>query len=185
VKVVSLDTFVDERGEFTETYDRKSYVYLGIEDVFVQDSFSRSNSPGTVRGIHFQRPPRSQAKLVRVARGKAFDIVVDLRTGSPTFGEHVSIVLEEGDSRVVYVPAGFGHGFCTLVAGTEVVYKMSDHFSAEHYAGLRWDDPALGIDWPVPTDAAIVSARDQAHPVLAQLVGVFGSGRTGPHEVEP
>jgi dTDP-4-dehydrorhamnose 3,5-epimerase len=169
VKVVTLDVFADARGVFAETYDRAKFVALGIHDVFVQDSYSRSARAGTVRGFHFQRPPRAQSKLVRVTRGRAFDVAVDLRRGSPTYGRHVSMTLEEGDWKVVYVPAGFGHGFCTLEPDTEVVYKMSDSYSAEHYAGVRWDDPALGIDWPVEAASAVVSPADRGHPALADL----------------
>jgi dTDP-4-dehydrorhamnose 3,5-epimerase len=169
VRLVTLDVHSDERGEFAETYDRGAFSTLGIHDEFVQDSYSRSTRSGTVRGIHFQRPPHAQAKLVRVTRGRVFDVAVDLRIGSPTFGEHVQTLLEEGDGKVLYVPVGFGHGFCTLVPDTEVAYKMSDHFSAPHYAGVRWDDPDLGIQWPVDPGDAVVSERDRGHPTLSDL----------------
>lgn len=176
VKLISLDAHTDARGVFAETYDVARFAALGITETFVHDSYSRSTRVGTVRGIHFQHPPRSQAKLVRVPRGRAFDVIVDLRSGSATFGQHVALTLEEGDWKVVYVPAGFGHGFCTLEPDTDVVYKMSDHYSPDHYGGVLWNDRSLGIEWPVTADQAVVSGKDARHPGLDELGPVFRIG---------
>lgn len=173
VRLIHLDVFADSRGSFAETYDSRAFAALGVADVFVHDSWSRSARAGVVRGLHFQVPPAAQAKLVRVARGRVFDVVVDLRRRSPTFGRHLSLVLDAAAMQTLVIPAGFAHGFCTLEDDTEITYKMSDHFSPPHYKGLLWCDPALGIDWPVAPADAIVSERDAAFPGLRQLPEVF------------
>lgn len=173
VRLIHLDVFADPRGSFAETYDSRAFAKLGVGDVFVHDSWSHSARAGVVRGFHFQVPPAAQTKLVRVVRGRVFDVVVDLRSGSPSFGQHVSFILDARDMRTVLVPVGFAHGFCTLEDDCEITYKMSDHFSPEHYKGLLWCDPALEIDWPVSPAEAIVSERDAAFPGLSQLPGVF------------
>lgn len=173
VKLVHLDRHPDVRGLFAETYDASAFARLGIDAVFVQDAVSISRAKGTVRGLHFQAPPRAQAKLVRVGRGRIFDVAVDLRRGSPTFGRHVALELAAGDWRQLYIPAGFAHGFCTLADDTEVVYKFGDRYAPECALGILWNDPALGIRWPVAAADAVLSDRDRRNPSFADLPPVF------------
>jgi dTDP-4-dehydrorhamnose 3,5-epimerase len=173
VKLIHLDLFRDERGAFAETYDLQKFAALGIDYPFLQDSWSHSAKAGTIRGLHFQAPPRAQHKLVRVIRGRLLDVVVDIRRDSPTFGQHVSFDLSADQPLAVLVPMGFAHGFCTLEDDTEITYKMSDHFVPDLYMGLNWGDPALQIKWPVEPAAAIVSEKDLHHPNLADLPPVF------------
>jgi dTDP-4-dehydrorhamnose 3,5-epimerase len=165
--------FADERGVFAETFSKRDFAAIGIADDFVQDNASLSRQPGTVRGLHFQAPPRAQAKLVRVVRGAILDVAVDLRHGSPCFGRHVAVTLAAGDGRALYVPAGFAHGFCTLERETEVAYKASDFHAPEADGGIAWDDPALGIDWPVAAHEAVLSAKDRLLPALHDLPAIF------------
>lgn len=173
VKIIYLDTFGDSRGIFAETYDSQAFLKLGIDTPFVQDASSYSAHAGVVRGLHFQTPPKAQAKIVRVIRGLVFDVIVDLRHSSPTFGKHVSLELSAEDMRSVYIPVGFAHGFCTLEDDTEITYKMSDHFDPGCYKGLLWCDPTLGIKWPVEPGEALVSDKDSAHPELNELEHAF------------
>lgn len=173
VKIIHLDLFGDERGGFAETYDRNAFAKLGIDVPFVQDSWSHSADAGVVRGHHFQIPPRAQHKLVRVVRGRVFDVVVDLRHGSASFGQHVAVELDARDMTSLYVPIGFAHGFCTLEPDTEVTYKMSDHYDPACYTGVLWNDPELGIEWPVVAGDAIVSKKDAAQPPLRDMVDAF------------
>jgi dTDP-4-dehydrorhamnose 3,5-epimerase len=168
VRLVAPDRFGDDRGFFSETYSRRALAAAGIVDEFVQDNHSLSALPGTVRGLHYQLPPFAQAKLVRVTRGAVFDVAVDLRRGSPTFGRHVSCTLSAEAWNQVFVPEGFAHGFCTLEPGTEVVYKVTAYYSREHDRGIRWDDPELGIPWPVDPAAAVLSDKDRALPRLTE-----------------
>ncbi|HEX6980142.1 MAG TPA: dTDP-4-dehydrorhamnose 3,5-epimerase [Alphaproteobacteria bacterium] len=167
VKLIRPARFYDERGLFSETYNRKRFGEAGITVDFVQDNHSVSRHRGTVRGLHFQRAPFAQAKLVRVVRGAAFDVAVDLRPGSPSFGRHVSVVLSAELWNQIFIPEGFAHGFCTLEPDTELVYKVSRYRVPEQEAGIRWNDPDLGIEWPVEPAAAVLSARDQALPSFA------------------
>ena len=173
VKIITLDVIGDDRGGFAEIYDSAKFAGLGVDVTFVQDSWSHSSAIGTVRGFHFQTPRRAQHKLVRVTRGRVFDVIVDLRRESGTFGQHISIELDAKDMKSVFIPAGFAHGFCSLSNDVEITYKMSDHFSPDHYMGLLWSDPDLGINWPINPDAAIISAKDLAHPRLKDLSQVF------------
>lgn len=173
VMLISYDVFGDERGSFMESYDSKAFASLGLDAIFVQDSCSWSAKTGTVRGFHFQIPPRSQDKLVRVTRGRVFDVIVDVRRDAPTFGQHVSFELDAAKPQAVFVPAGFAHAFCSLSDDTEIAYKMSDHFSPGHYRGLLWSDPALGIAWPVAPADAVVSEKDAGHPALESLTETF------------
>jgi dTDP-4-dehydrorhamnose 3,5-epimerase len=173
VKLIRMRRHIDERGFFSETYSARSLAAAGITTAFVQDNHSLSAAAGTVRGLHFQIPPHAQAKLVRVVRGAVFDVAVDLRVGSPTFGRHVAATLSAAEWNMLYIPEGFAHGFCTLQPDTEVVYKASRHYEPTHDRGIAWDDPALGIDWPVDASRAIVSAKDRALPPFAALLPWF------------
>lgn len=176
VKLVELDRFGDDRGFFVETYDAKAFAALGITTRFVQDSFSLSKPKGTVRGLHYQLPPHAQAKLVRVPRGSVLDVALDLRAASPTFGRHVAVTLRAEDWRLLFIPEGFAHGFCTLEDDTEVAYKMSDHYVPDHYRGVAWDDPDLGIAWPVGAAEAVLSEKDRRHPRLRDIGAAFQGG---------
>lgn len=169
VRLVVPDRFGDERGYFSETYNRQVFAASGIGDEFVQDNHSLSGPVGTVRGLHYQLPPFAQGKLVRVVRGAIHDVAVDLRRDSPSFGAHVAATLSAANGHQLYVPEGFAHGFCTLEPDTEVVYKVTAYYSREHDRGIRWDDPALGIAWPVQAAAAVLSAKDRTLPRLADV----------------
>ena len=159
----------DGRGYFSEVFNRAELATLGLDVEFVQDNQSLSRSAGTVRGLHFQSAPHAQAKLVRVLRGAILDVAVDIRSGSPTFGQHVSIVISAAKWNQVFVPKGFAHGFCTLEPDTEVLYKVDAPYSPEHEGGLLWCDPALRIPWPIDPGAAVVSAKDKELPTLSGL----------------
>ena len=157
----------DSRGFFVEHYRKDEYAALGIYDEFVQDNHSRSGR-GVVRGIHFQLPP-GQAKLVRCVRGKIFDVVVDLRRGSPTFGEWEAHELSDENHRQIYIPVGFGHGFCVMSEVADVIYKVSNYYDPAIERGIAWDDPDIGIDWP---DMELsVSERDATAPKLRDVEG--------------
>jgi len=173
VLVLRPERFADERGFFSETFRHSWMQEAGLPTSWVQDNHSLSAAPGTVRGLHFQVPPRAQDKLVRVTRGSVLDVAVDLRRGSATFGRHVAVTLSAANWQQLLVPQGFAHGFCTLEPETEVLYKVSDYYSPEHDCGLLWSDPALGIEWPVAEEAALVSERDRRHPRLASLPDYF------------
>lgn len=163
----------DERGSFSETYSRRAFAAGGIACDFVQDNHSHSVLTGTVRGLHFQVAPAAQDKLIRVLRGAILDVAVDLRRSSPSFGRHVALPLSAGDCRQLYIPVGFAHGFCTIEPDTEVIYKASGFYTPEAERGLAWDDPALGIAWPVGSSEATLSERDRRHPRLAELPDTF------------
>lgn len=169
VMVIRSKRYPDPRGYFAETYVRRDFALAGIGQEFIQDNQSGSSARGTVRGLHFQIPPFAQAKLVRVLRGRILDVVVDLRRSSPSYGWHLSIELGADTGDNLYVPKGFAHGFCTLVADTEVLYKVDAVYSAEHDRGVNWADPALGIAWPVSQADAVLSAKDAALPPLRDL----------------
>jgi dTDP-4-dehydrorhamnose 3,5-epimerase len=173
VKLVRTKRIADLRGYFAEVYVHHDFAMAGIADRFVQDNQSFSIAAGTVRGLHFQISPFAQAKLVRVLRGKILDVVVDLRRTSGTFGRHVTVDLSADNGDQLFVPAGFAHGFCTLVPNTEVFYKVDHVYSANHEQGLNWSDPALGIHWPVTESQAILSERDKALPMLGALPDYF------------
>jgi dTDP-4-dehydrorhamnose 3,5-epimerase len=169
VLVIRPKKFEDGRGFFAPIFRKSTLAAEGVSHDWVQDNHSFSRLKGTVRGLHFQKPPFAQAKLVRVIRGAARDVCVDLRPDSPTYGRHFAMVLTPDDLVQLYIPAGFAHGFCTLADDTEVVYKVSEGWSPQHEGGLMWNDPALGIDWPVGPDQAIQSDRDKLWPGLAGL----------------
>lgn len=159
----------DHRGFFSEVYNARAMRAAGVTATFVQDNQSLSVEAGVLRGLHYQVPPLAQDKLVRVVRGSILDVAVDIRRGSPTFGRHVRAVIDAENWRQIYVPAGFAHGFVTLAPNTEVIYKVSADYSPAHERGVRWDDPALAIDWGIDPAAAILSGRDREHPLLADV----------------
>jgi dTDP-4-dehydrorhamnose 3,5-epimerase len=174
VKLVTPKIHRDARGFFSETYNAPALAAVaGIDAVFVQDNHSLSVETGVVRGLHFQIAPRAQDKLVRVARGSILDVAVDIRRGSPTYGRHVSAILSAQNWAQLWVPKGFAHGYCTLEANTEVLYKVTDVYAPDCDRGLAWDDPALGIDWPVAAGKAILSPKDTRNPRLADLPPYF------------
>ena len=173
VKVLTARRFGDRRGFFSEVYSRRTLSSFGMDTEFVQDNHSRSAERGTVRGLHFQIPPHAQHKLVRVVRGSVFDVAIDLRRRSPTYGTHVSVVLSTEAWNQILVPVGFAHGFMTLEPDSEVVYKVSSFYAPDHDRGLRWNDPDLGIEWPLPECEAVLSERDRRHPTFAEFVTPF------------
>jgi dTDP-4-dehydrorhamnose 3,5-epimerase len=148
LKLITPQKFGDNRGFFSETYNAEIWAKLGIPEQFVQDNHSLSVEKGTVRGLHYQNPPHAQAKLARVSRGSILDVVVDIRRGSPTFGQHVAVELSAENWHQLFIPVGFAHGFCTLAPNTELQYKVSDYYAPASDAGILWNDPALGIAWP-------------------------------------
>ena len=173
VRLVETRRFVDERGWFAETYRQDRLAALGIADSFVQDNQSMSMAAGTLRGIHFQSPPRAQAKLVRCLKGRIWDVAVDLRRNSPTFGRCVGAELSAANGRQLYVPIGFGHAFVTLEPDCEVAYKVSDFYAPDHDAGVCWDDPDLAISWPVDKAAIRLSPKDAALPLIKDFDSPF------------
>lgn len=165
VLLIEPDVVTDPRGFFVETFSRQRYEAAGVPDEFVQDNQSRSNER-TIRGLHFQDRP-GQAKLVRVARGRIWDVVVDVRRSSPTFGRHEAFELDDVAHRQLYVPIGFAHGFCVLSDVADVAYRVSSYYDADAERGVAWDDPALGIAWPVADP--ILSERDRLLPLLSEV----------------
>lgn len=163
----------DARGFFSETYNRAALAEAGFDKDFVQDNHSKSALKGTVRGMHFQRPPHGQDKLLRVTQGAVLDVVVDIRAGSPTYGRHVAVELSAENWRQLLVPIGFAHGFMTLTDEAEVLYKVTSGYAPDVEGGLRWDDPELGIDWPFGADAVTVNARDAAWLLLSEQGVIF------------
>lgn len=172
VKVVTPRKFGDARGFFSEVF--KASAFAGVDDVvFVQDNHSLSAEVGVLRGLHFQSAPFAQGKLVRCARGRILDVAVDIRRGSPTYGQHVAVELSAENWRQLWVPAGFAHGFITREPMTEVLYKCTAEYAPQNDHGLAFDDPALGIDWGIDLAAAILSDKDRRHPRLADLPAYF------------
>ena len=158
----------DHRGFFLETYSEPLFKAAGIDDVFVQDNHSRSVQRNVIRGLHFQKPPFEQSKLVRVIRGSIFDVAVDIRRESPTYGQWLGFELSERNFDMVFIPRGFAHGFCTLEEGTEVVYKVDNVYSRDHDAGIIWNDPTVGVDWPLHGAEPILSDKDRVLNQLSQ-----------------
>ncbi len=173
VKLITPRRFGDARGFFSETYNLDSFAKIGIQTVFVQDNHSLSQKKGTVRGLHFQAPPRSQAKLVRCGRGRFYDVAVDIRKGSKTYGQWVGQELSFENGHMMLVPAGFAHGFMTLEPDTEIVYKCSDTYAPETEGVIRWDDPEIGINWPISIAEPNISEKDSGAPSLADTQSPF------------
>lgn len=172
VLIITPDKFGDERGSFSETWNRSVLESLGVRVDFVQDNHAFSATRGTLRGLHFQAPPSGQTKLVRVSRGAVVDVAVDIRRGSPTYGRHVAVELSGANWRQLLVPVGFAHGYCTLEENTEVLYKVDGPYAPAAEGGLLWNDPALGIDWP-GFAGSLVSERDMRWPTLDRLASPF------------
>lgn len=169
VKIISGLRFQDARGYFRETFSRDDLAAQGLASDFVQDNESYSLRPGTVRGLHFQREPFAQTKLVRVVQGRILDVVADIRPGSPTLGQYVSFELSAADDAQLLVPAGFAHGFCTLVPNTVVFYKVDSAYSPSHESGINWADEDLAIRWPVTPENATLSDKDRRLPAFKDL----------------
>lgn len=173
VKILTPRRFADARGFFAETWNARTFAEAGIDTRFVQDNHSLSHRVGTIRGLHFQAPPHAQAKLVRCGRGRLFDVAVDIRLGSPRFGAWVGVELSAENGRQLLIPEGFLHGFVTREADTEIVYKCSALFEPSADGAVRYDDPAIGIDWGIEPARAIVSDKDASAPLLADLGSPF------------
>ncbi|NSY19546.1 dTDP-4-dehydrorhamnose 3,5-epimerase [Neorhizobium sp. AL 9.2.2] len=163
----------DHRGYFSETFREDEFLQNVGGFKFVQDNQSLSAEVGTIRGLHFQLDPRAQGKLVRCVAGAILDVAVDIRVGSPTYGQHVKAELTADNGHQLWVPPGFAHGFCTLEPNSIISYKVTDYYSHEHDRGLLWNDPELDIEWPFDAEAAVLSAKDKLQPKLADLQATF------------
>lgn len=170
--LVTPKRFDDTRGFLSETYNARAFAQAGIAHNFVQDNHSRSAEAGTIRGLHFQVSPHAQTKLVRVARGRILDVTVDLRRGSPSFGQHLTVELSAENWSQILIPEGFAHGFCTLEPDTDVIYKATDFYAPECDGGILWNDPALAIKWPDCAGARI-STKDTILPRLSEFESPF------------
>lgn len=170
VVLVEGDALEDDRGVFMETYKRSAFASNGILDTFVQANYSHSGR-GVLRGLHYQMHPKAQAKLVMALGGEVFDVAVDLRRGSPTYGRWTSVVLSSTNRRMLYVPVGFAHGFCTLSAEAHVYYLASEEYASEYDRGIVWNDPQIGVRWPVQEPR--LSLRDARHPALREADNNF------------
>ena len=183
VRLIVPRRHADARGFFAEVFSARALAAAGIAFDGVQDNQSLSHRTGTVRGLHFQVPPLAQAKLVRVARGAIFDVAVDLRRGSPSYGRHVSAVLRADSAEQLLVPVGFAHGYCTLEPETEVLYKVDAYYSAAQDRGILWNDPDLAIEWPVAAAGAILSPKDEKLPRFKELEAAFVYEDTAPRPI--
>lgn len=163
----------DHRGFFSETYRADVFDKFGVAASFVQDNHVFSAQRGVLRGLHFQLPPHPQGKLIRCTRGSILDVGVDIRSGSPTFGQHVAVELSAENWHQLWVPAGFAHGYVTLEDNCEVIYKVTDYYAPDCDRGISWDDPALAIDWRLPVAELILSEKDRRQPLLADLPPAF------------
>ncbi len=173
VKIVVPQRIGDARGFFSEVWNARDFASAGIGARFVQDNHVRSPHKGTLRGLHYQIDPAAQGKLLRVTRGAVFDVAVDIRRGSPTFGRYADAVLSADNWRQLWIPPGFAHGYCTLEDGTEVQYKVTGYYSPAHDRGIAWDDRELTISWPVTRESVILSERDRKWPRLAEQPDLF------------
>jgi dTDP-4-dehydrorhamnose 3,5-epimerase len=173
VALIQPRRFTDDRGWFVESYHQARLAEQGIDTVFVQDNHSLSRQTGTLRGLHFQAPPYAQAKLVRCVAGSIWDVAVDVRGGSPTYGRWVAATLSAKNGDQLFIPAGFAHGFVTLEPDSEVVYKVDAYYAPECDGGLTWDDPDIALPWPVPEGGPILSNKDRRLPCLAAWTSPF------------
>ena len=172
VVIIEPDVFGDSRGYFLESYSEKEFNSNVRQVRFVQDNESRSHY-GVLRGLHFQKPPYAQSKLVRVVKGAVLDVAVDIRKGSPTFGKYVAVELSEDNHLQCFIPRGFAHGFSVLSDEVLFQYKCDNYYAPQSEGGIRWDDPNLNIDWQIPTDKVILSEKDTKHPLLKEFVSDF------------
>ncbi len=173
VRLLKLKKHGDERGYFSETFRNDLFQAEVAPFIFVQDNQSLSAEVSIVRGLHYQLDPRAQGKLVRCIAGAILDVAVDIRTGSPTYGQHVKAELTADNGHQLWVPPGFAHGFCTIAPNSIISYKVTDYYSPEHDRGLLWNDPELGIEWPVDAEKAVLSAKDKVQPRLADIGAAF------------
>ena len=172
VVIIEPQIHSDSRGYFFESFNQKEFEEKVCKTTFVQDNESKS-SFGVLRGLHFQRPPFAQSKLVRVVKGAVLDVAVDIRTGSPTFGQHVSIELTEDNHRQFFIPRGFAHGFSVLSEEVIFQYKCDNLYAPQYEGAIAWDDPDLGIDWHIPKDKMLLSEKDKIHPRLKEAEWLF------------
>ena len=172
-RLIRPQRILDERGWFAETYNAARFAALGIDTAFCQDNHVRSRAAGTLRGLHFQRPPHGQAKLARCVRGRVWDVAVDVRSGSPTYGQWVAAELSAENALQMFVPIGFAHGYLTLEADSEVEYKVSAFHAPDFEGGLIWNDPTLALPWPLPAGAPILSEKDRRLPRLNAFESPF------------
>ncbi|ANK59016.1 MULTISPECIES: dTDP-4-dehydrorhamnose 3,5-epimerase [Loigolactobacillus] len=175
-KIIETDVFGDHRGFFTETFTANKFKAAGVDVEWLQDNQSLSVEPGVLRGMHFQRAPHAQTKLLRAITGVIYDVIIDVRTGSPTYGQWQGFILSEFNHRQLLVPKGFAHGFMTLTANCNVAYKCDGYYAPDADGGLAYDDPDIGIEWPMPLDDLVLSEKDKHHPRLkdADLNFVYG-----------
>ncbi len=173
VRLIKPARHTDDRGYFSETYHAAQLAEAGIDATFIQDNQSLSVHAGTVRGLHFQSPPFAQAKLVRAQTGRIFDVAVDLRKASPTYGQFVAEELSDENGLQMFIPRGFAHGFCTLTPNTVIAYKVDAYYAAAHDHGINWRDNDLNIPWPDIADGSLLSEKDKALPNLAQIDSPF------------
>lgn len=169
---ISLEPKTDKRGFFMRTYDKEIFEKYGIERMWVQENHSRSDKKGIIRGLHFQFPPQAETKLIRCIKGAIFDVFVDLRKGSSTFGQWDSIELSEDNKKMIFIPRGFAHAFCTLTETSEVIYKVDNPYKPEAEGGVIWNDETLNISWPVRNP--ILSEKDSQLPTLSEFIKNFG-----------
>lgn len=167
--VIEPSRIGDHRGFFSETFRVDRFEEAAGPVRFVQDNQSLSANKGTIRGLHYQKNPRAQGKLVRVIRGAILDVAVDIRTGSPTYGKHIAVELSEENWRQLWIPPGFLHGFATLTDSCEVIYKVTDYYSRDHDAGVRWNDPTIAVPWPFDEGQAVLSDKDKTAPLLSEI----------------
>jgi dTDP-4-dehydrorhamnose 3,5-epimerase len=174
VQIIRPERHIDDRGWFTETYNSQRLAEAGVDTIFVQDNHSMSRPAFTLRGLHFQLPPNAQAKLVRCVQGRIFDVAVDIRVGSPTYGNWVGATLTANGGEQLLVPAGFAHGFLTMEPDCQVIYKCSDFYARESDAGLLWNDPQIAVDWPLPLHQEVsLSEKDRKQPLLTEFESPF------------
>jgi dTDP-4-dehydrorhamnose 3,5-epimerase len=183
-KMIIPKFFSDPRGWFVESWTRQRYAAWGISSDFCQDNHSYSRFSGTIRGLHFQRKPHTQAKLVRCVQGRIFDVAVDLRQGSPSFGKWISAILTAERGEQLFVPSGFAHGFQTLEDHCEVIYKVDNYYAPEADAGVVWNDPAIGIDWPLNGSKPLLSEKDSRLPLLSEVQLDFAYEASPLHALE-
>lgn len=173
VMLLQAKSFQDDRGAFSETWNRHAFKELGIDADFVQDNHVKSLKTGTLRGLHYQAPPHAQGKLIRVIKGAIFDVAIDMRHQSPSYGKHVSATLTAENQVQIWVPEGFAHGYVTLEPDTEVLYKVTDFYAPDTEGGILWNDPDLGIAWPVDAEATILSEKDLQLPLMRDVKSPF------------